>query len=269
MNSTTSINGIQLTYETHGKGTPVVLLHGFPLDAQMWQPQVEALSAGYQVIVPNLRGYGGSTQTEQDGTEGVTMRQYADDIIALLDELSINEPVVLAGFSMGGYVAWQFALNYPERLKALIACDTRVIADPPEAREKRQKMASLMQSAKDTEAATSMLSVMLATSKQQHAPSVAEKVKEMILRQSPLAVAAAQLGMAARPDVTERLKEITCPALVVCGAEDAISPPAEMRGIANALPNASFLEIPNAGHMTTLENPQAVNEAFADFLKGL
>jgi len=266
---TAQINNIQLAYEIHGTGKTIVLLHGFPLDAAMWQPQVEALSADYQVIVPNLRGYGGSTQTEQDGTDGVTMRQYADDIIALLDELSITEPVVLAGFSMGGYIAWQFALNYPQRLKALIACDTRAIADSPEAREKRQKMAALMQSAENTEAATGMLSMLLSAAKHKNDARIAEEVKEMILRQSPLAVAAAQLGMAARPDVTEQLKDIMCPALVVCGSEDAISPPEEMRGIADALPNAQFVEIPKAGHMTTLENPQAVSEAFSAFLGSL
>lgn len=267
--SQATLNGVTLTYEVQGDGTPVVLLHGFPLDLEMWRPQIDSLAGDYHVIAPNLRGYGQapekqSTLAEGDATEGVSMRQYADDVLALLDELGITQPIVLAGFSMGGYIAWQFALNYPDRLKALIACDTRAIADSDEAREKRQKMARLMQSAEDTEAATGMLSMLLSAAKQE--AKISDEVREMILRQNPLAVAASQLGMAGRPDVTERLKEITCPALVVCGASDAISPPEEMRGIADALPNAQFVEIPNAGHMTTLENPKAVNEALQEFL---
>ena len=270
----TELNGITLAYEVHGDGAPVVLLHGFPLDMEMWRLQIDELVKQYQVIAPNLRGFGQtpecqSTLAEGDATEGVSMRQYADDVLALLDELGITEPVVLAGFSMGGYAAWQFALNYPERLKALIACDTRAIADSDEAREKRQKMARLMQSAEDTEAATGMLSMLLSAAKQRHETGIAEQVREMILRQNPLAVAAAQLGMAARPDVTDQLKGIDCPALVLCGENDAISPPEEMRSIAEALPNAEFVEIPAAGHMTTLENPAAVNAAFGEFLSKL
>lgn len=266
------INGVTLKYEFHSGGTPLVLLHGFPLDLEMWRPQIDSLADDYQVIALNLRGYGQtpekqSTLADRDATEGVTMRQYADDVLALLEELGITQPIVLAGFSMGGYVAWQFALNYPQHLKALIACDTRAIADSDEAREKRQKMARLMQSAEDTQEATGMLSMLLSAAKQE--AKVSEEVREMILRQNPLAVAASQLGMAQRPDVTERLKEITCPALVLCGADDAISPPAEMRGIAAALPNAEFVEIPDAGHMTTLENPEAVNAALQEFLKSL
>ncbi|MEQ8212065.1 MAG: alpha/beta hydrolase [Lacipirellulaceae bacterium] len=267
-----TINNITLTYEVQGDGTPVVLLHGFPLDLEMWRPQIDALAADYQVIAPNLRGYGQtpenrSTLADSDATSGVSMRQYTDDVLALLDELGVTEPVVLAGFSMGGYVGWQFALNYPERLKALIACDTRAIADSNEAREKRQKMARLMQSAEDTSEATGMLSMLLSAAKQE--AKVSDDVREMILRQNPLAVSASQLGMAERPDVTDQLKDIACPALVLCGENDAISPPEEMRGIAEALPNAEYVEIPEAGHMTTLENAEAVNEALQQFLKSL
>src|SRR3954470_24210126 len=113
--------GGEVEYRDDGAGPPVVLLHAFPLSQQMWQPQVEALRGEYRVITPGLRGFGGS-----DGFTGTpSVDQMADDVAALLDALHDNEPVVLGGLSMGGYVALAFARRHPGRLRALLLADTR------------------------------------------------------------------------------------------------------------------------------------------------
>src|SRR5436853_6628031 len=110
---------VRLNVVERGRGTPLVLLHGYPLDHSMWRRQIDGLSDICRLIAPDLRGFGGSSVTP--GT--ATMEQMADDLAALLDTLKIDEPVVVCGLSMGGYVAWQFALRHRSRLAKLILCD--------------------------------------------------------------------------------------------------------------------------------------------------
>src|SRR6266436_166768 len=113
--------GGELEFGDAGQGKPVVLLHAFPLSQEMWRLQVEALRGEHRVLTPGLRGFGGS-----DGFSGrPSVDQMADDVAALLDALHVTEPVVLAGLSMGGYVALAFARRHPSRLRALLLADTR------------------------------------------------------------------------------------------------------------------------------------------------
>src|SRR4051794_22408359 len=112
---TLSVNGIDLNVIDRGSGTPLLLVHGFPLDHSIWQGQIDELSTFFRVIAPDLRGFGKSAATT--GTS--SMRQMADDIAGLLDALAVKEPVVFCGLSMGGYVAWQFALSHRQRLAKL------------------------------------------------------------------------------------------------------------------------------------------------------
>src|SRR5689334_1088803 len=96
---------VRLNVVERGRGTPLLLVHGYPLDHSMWRGQIDGLSDVCRVIAPDLRGFGASEVTA--GT--VTMEQMADDAAALLDAQKINDPIVFCGLSMGGYVAWQFA----------------------------------------------------------------------------------------------------------------------------------------------------------------
>ena len=132
-----TIGDVRLNYSEKGRGKPLLLVHGFPLDHTMWARQLDALSSSHRVIAPDLRGFGASSVTA--GT--VTMAQYADDLAGLLGALGIDEPVIFCGLSMGGYVAWQFALRHRPKLAKLILCDTRAVADSPEAAAGRQKTA--------------------------------------------------------------------------------------------------------------------------------
>lgn len=261
-----SVDNLELACHTAGEGTPLLLIHGFPFDHQMWAPQIEALAEVCQVIAPDLRGYGGSTSADRDATDGVDMATYADDLVAILAGLQINEPVILCGFSMGGYILWQLALRYPERVKALILCDTRAVADSEQASAGRLKMAESIGETGVEPVVEGLTPKLLAAETLSQRPEMVEQVQTMIRQASPAAIAASQRGMARRDDVQDKLASFDWPSLVLVGTEDAISPADEMRGIAEALPNGQFYEVPGAGHMTVLENPKAVNEAIKKFV---
>jgi 3-oxoadipate enol-lactonase len=264
-----ALSTVNLAYVDRGKGLPVLLVHGFPLDHTMWNAQIEALADRCRVIAPDLRGFGQSWLGDANPNVGISMERYADDLVELLDALAIHEPIVLTGFSMGGYVAWQFARKHADRLQALVQCDTKAVADSDEARAVRLKMAEQIFEWGSARVAEIMGPKLLAKRTFEVKPQVVAAVRRVVANTSPEAIACAQRGMAARPDMTGLLAGIRVPTLVLVGEEDVISPPAEMRSIAAAIPNSQFVEIPGAGHMTTMENPGAVNTAFLQFIEQL
>ena len=259
---TETVNGVRLAFVDQGSGMPVLLVHGFPLDHSMWNAQIDALARDYRVIAVDLRGFGRS----EAGDEEVTMEEYADDMAGLLDALSIQDRVVFAGLSMGGYVAWQFWRRYQSRVKALILCDTRAAADTPEIAAGRLKMAEHVLAAGPRLLTEAMLPKLFARSTVENRPEVVESLREVMLSSDRRAIAAAARGMAQRPDVTAMLGEINCPSLVIVGRLDAITTAEEMRSVADAMPLASYVEIADSGHMTTMEKPAEVNAAMLDFL---
>lgn len=261
------VPGAQIACEVAGHGIPLVLLHGFPFHRGMWRAQIESLAGECRVIAPDLRGFGESTLAADDIEQGVAMSRYADDVAAVLEDLSVDEPIVLVGFSMGGYAAFQFAFKHPRRLRGLVLCDTRAVADTDEARAGRLKMAEAVLAEGDSKAAEAMLPKLLSAANLAGNGPAAAAVRSMLAAASPHAIAAAQRGMARRDDVRSRLGEIRCPVLGVVGAEDAISPPAEMREIVAAVPQGRLVEIPESGHSTPLEQPAAVSEALREFLR--
>ena len=247
-----------------GSGDPVLFVHGFPLDHTMWIEQLAAFAWSHQVIAPDLRGFGRSTIT----SGCVSMEEMADDCVRVLDALDVTRPITLVGLSMGGYVAWQFARKYPERMAKLVVCDTRSFADSPEGRETRLKMAAHVIEHGPAAVAEAMPAKIFAPAMFQEQPQVVAATKAVIAGTHPQGIAAAQLGMAARPDMTSFLATIRVPTLVVCGEHDAISPPDEMRAIAAKIPQAEFALIAEAGHMAPLERPGEFNRALRRFLAG-
>jgi len=264
MTATASIHGISLAYTDAGRGTSVVLLHGFPLDRSMWDAQVEALAPRFRVIVPDQRGFG-----ESPAPPGpLSMDRLADDVAALLDHLRLRRAVV-CGLSMGGYVAFAFARRHADRLQGLVFCDTKAVADSPEARTGRAEMIELVAAKGLEPVADRMLPRLLAPATLQRRPEVAELVRRMILRAPPDGVRGALQGMADRPDSTPLLPTLRCPALFVVGAQDALSPPEEAGGMCARVPNGRLVVVPDAGHLAPMESPAAVNAALAEFLGGL
>jgi len=262
---TQTVNGAELAYVDAGAGRPVVLVHGFPLDHSMWNAQIDALSEDYRVIAPDLRGFGRSGVSE--GT--VTMQQFADDLAGLLCALQVDEPVVLCGLSMGGYVAWQFWRQHGWRLRGLILCDTRAVSDTPEAAAARREMAQRVLREGPAPLVAQMMPRLFAPSTAQDQPELVESLRGVMLKTDPRGIAAAARGMAERPEMVSQLNQIECPALVIVGELDAISTAEEMRAIARAIPHARLVEIAGCGHMSPLERPAEVSAAMREFLGGL
>jgi pimeloyl-ACP methyl ester carboxylesterase len=259
------VGAVTLSCEVRGVGTTIVLLHGFPLDRRMWDAQIEMLARSFRVIAPDLRGFGQSQIEPADVDSGVGMDHHATDVLAILNALGVTETVVLVGFSMGGYVAFQIALKHPTQVRGLILCDTRAVGDTEDAAAGRLKMANAVLNADSAEPALkAMLPKLLAPETHEQRPEVVAEVREMILRQTPGAIAAAQRGMARREDVRDELKKIRCPVLGIVGTADAISTPKEMREIIDALPDARLEEVAG-GHMTPIENADAVTDAIKVF----
>jgi 3-oxoadipate enol-lactonase len=262
---TVALADVELAVEDRGAGPVLLVVHGFPLDHTMWRGQTDEFSTRYRVLAPDLRGFGASTL----GDGAVTMRRYADDLAELLDRLAVREKIVFCGLSMGGYIAWQFWLKYADRLAALVLCDTRAVADTPQAKAGRAELAARVKSEGPQAAADAMLPKLFGPESQRDNPAAIAEIRAAILRNSPAGIAAALDGMAQRPDAGDLLGGINVPTLVIVGEHDAISIPAEMRTIAARIPGALFEVIPNAGHMSPLENPRDFNAALSRFLAAI
>jgi 3-oxoadipate enol-lactonase len=260
-----SLGSASLNVIDEGSGSPILFVHGFPLDHSMWRGQFSDLSKGFRVLAPDLRGFGTSSPIIGDDTV-VTMTQFADDLAALLTALQVKEPVTLCGLSMGGYIAWQFAARHSDKLARLILCDTKAAADTKEAAEGRYKLAAKVLAEGSQVAAEAMLPKLFFKGSLETPAASVEETRQVILKTAPRTIAAALRGMAVREDFTSRLGALSVPTLVLCGAEDIITPATEMRTMAASIPNAQYVEIPAAGHMAPLEAPEAVNQAVRLFL---
>ncbi|HYH44737.1 MAG TPA: alpha/beta fold hydrolase [Thermoanaerobaculia bacterium] len=244
-----------------GSAPALLLLHGFPFSAAMWEPQVAAFSARCRCLVPDLSGFGESEPT----AEVVRMEDFADDTRALLDHTGVERAVV-CGLSMGGYVALALAAAAPERLSGLVLASSRAAADTPAAAEGRLASARTVLQEGTGGFAPGFLSKAIgaSTAAGQHS-----RIEALVLAAQPGAVAAAQRGMAERPDRRGLLGEIRVPALILAGEEDTLIPPEESRQMAAAIPGSSLVMIPGAGHLANLEQPEAFNQALARFLDAL
>ncbi|WP_055588126.1 alpha/beta fold hydrolase [Streptacidiphilus griseoplanus] len=250
-----------------GTGTPLVLLHAFPLAARMWQRQLAELpgpdGTRARVLAPDLRGFGGAPQ----GDEAPSLDLLADDVARLLDRAGVERAVV-GGLSMGGYVAMAFARRHGDRLSGLLLADTKATPDTGQARDNRERIARAVlardsvQLLLDEQLPHPQLSAVTARER----PEVVRQVRELMAQASPAAVAWAQRAMAARGDSLEVLAQVAVPALVVVGEEDAITPLADARAMTEVLADAELHTIPGAGHLTALEDPAAFNAAARSLL---
>jgi pimeloyl-ACP methyl ester carboxylesterase len=259
---TIRVRDIEMGLIDAGSGLPLLLVHGFPLDHSMWKYQIDHFAPHCRVIAPDLRGFGQTTATA--GT--ATMEQMADDLNVLLDALGVNEKILFCGLSMGGYIGWQFVRKYESRVKALIACDTRAIADTAEQAAGRRQLAERVLREGPAPVAEAMLPKLFAGETRERRPDLVEATREVIMRTSPEGIAAALHGLAERPNVTEALEKIEVASLVIVGEHDAISSPEEMETIADALPNSAWVVVPHAGHLSPLENPDVFNEALREYI---
>jgi len=243
-----------------------VLLHAFPLGANMWEPQMRAIPDGWRLITPDLRGFGGST--ELDSVSASSIADYAEDVADLLGELSV-ERAVIGGLSMGGYAVFALLQSKPDIIEALILADTRAGADSPEARANRRNMLALVDREGPQGVAKEMMPKLLGKTTLETNQTAEATVRRLIKQQSPVAIRGAINRMMHRPDSTALLATIKVPTLVIAGEEDTLTPVQEAEKMAAAIKGSKLVTIPAAGHLSNLEQPDAFNHALSAFLVSL
>lgn len=245
----------------------VVLLHAFPLDKRLWDDVVDAVAeAGWDVVVPDLRGFGESAFGEDGPDDEPSLAWMARDVLGMLDRLSVSSAVVV-GLSLGGYVAMELVRQDASRVAALGLVDTKASADTDEARANRLRVAEqVLEAGSTTALARASLPGLLGTTTQATRPDVVTRVRGWIEEADPAGVAWAQRAMAARPDSHRDLAALAVPALVLWGEEDALSGREEQDSMVEALRDARFVVVPGCGHLSAVEAPEAVATALVDFL---
>jgi pimeloyl-ACP methyl ester carboxylesterase len=244
----------------------LVLLHAFPIGANLWEPQMRSIPPGWRLITPDLRGFGGSM--ELDSLSALSMTDYADDVADLIDELGIKRAVI-GGCSMGGYAALAMYASRPDLFEGLVLANSRSGADSPEARANRRSMLALVDREGPQGVARDMMPKLLGKTTREEKPDVEATVRRLIKGQSPAGIRSAIHRMMHRVDSGPLLPQIMVPTLVITGDEDEIIPVEESRRMAGAIPGATLVIVPRAGHLANLEQPDAFNAALSTFLAAL
>lgn len=243
----------KLSFTDQGQGDVCLLVHAFPFDGRMWEAQAAALAETHRVIVPDLRGFGQSTGLPP----ARSLDDHADDLDELLASLNVENAAV-AGLSMGGYISFALLRRHPSRLRALVLADTRAIADSPEMKANRDAHIELVRSQGAPALMQKLRPSLLAENAREDAVA---KALAMGGSQTPEGVADALAAMRDRPDSRSLLPTLRIPVSLIVGEHDAISPVAEMKEIADAIPGARFTVIQGAGHLANLEAPAAFDAA--------
>jgi 3-oxoadipate enol-lactonase len=256
------IRELKLAYFEAGRGIPLVLIHGFPLNHRLWEQQFAALTETARLIAPDLPGHG-----ESDSRSGpYWMEQVAQDVNDLLDVLEIKVPVVLCGLSLGGYMLGQFYERYGNQLAGLIFTATRASGDSPEAKLNRDRLVSIAREAGVNALVEAVLPKFLAPKTYQTRPELVEQVRGIMQAASLDGVVGDLLGMRARPDTFDMIRKIRLPTLVIHGTEDQLIPVSEGELIRDTIPGARMVTIPEAGHLPNLEQPELFNLAVREFI---
>lgn len=257
------VAGVPVHWREAGHGDLVLFVHGFPFHGGMWQAQLDALPSGWRGVAPDLRGFAETPVGAFRGTYGMDL--LADDLAGLIEALGAERAVV-CGLSMGGYVALALWRRHPQVVRALVLSDTRAGADTEEARERRGTDAARARREGVAWLVEGMLPKLLSERTRREQPETVAALRQVMEAVTPETVALALEAMADRPDSAPLLAGIDVPALLVAGAEDAITPPAELEAMAAALPDARLVIIDGAGHVPPLERPDAFSAALTAFL---
>lgn len=258
---TARVGSRTVRYLEAGAGWPAVLLHAFPLSADMWRPQLERVPDGWRLLAPDLRGFG------PDAAGGAqTLEEMGTDVLEWLDALQVDSAAI-GGLSMGGYLALALYRMRPERFQRLVLANTRAAADSPEGREGRDRMLALVRASGPAAVADQMLPKLLGATSLRSRPDLPPLVRRMIEANRTEGIAGAIQAMKDRADSTALLPRITCPVLVIAGVEDTLIPIAESEHMQGAAPRAQLVKLAGAGHLSNLETPDAFSRALEDFLR--
>jgi 3-oxoadipate enol-lactonase len=259
-----NINGLRINYTEVGNpsGLPVIFIHGFPFSSVMWTPQMKTISSNYRAVTYDVRGHG-----ESDYGDGQYLIEiFVDDLIALLDFLKI-EKAILVGLSMGGYIALRAVERNPERVLGLVLCDTKSAPDSNDVKIRRARQIQIIKASGIHRFADDFLKSIFSESTFLRLPNIIEMIKYVILKTSPLSLASTLIALAARTDTTSALPSINVPTLILVGEKDTLTTTKDAEEMKNKIPNSVYHIIPDAAHMSNLENTAVFNKHLFEFLK--
>jgi pimeloyl-ACP methyl ester carboxylesterase len=256
----TQVNGITVGYDDRGTGLPIVFLHAFPLNRTMWAQQQAALGQRFRTISIDLRGHG-----ESDAPFWrYSLEQYALDVKEVLARLGIAR-ALFVGLSMGGYLEFTLYRLYPELILGLVFADTRAEADKPEQTQWRFNLAQQTGAIGPAAVIADMLPKLLAPKTYERDPDLVERVRSIQAAAPVPGIIGDLMAMAERPDSTDLLSSIRIPTLVIVGHDDVLTTPADAERIAKGISGAKLVIIPDAGHLSNMEQPDLFNRAVEEF----
>jgi 3-oxoadipate enol-lactonase len=256
-----SSDDAEIFYEVLGSGPPIVLLHPFPANHDLWKPAAQALVTRYRIILPDLRGHGDSGV----GEGPATMEKHAADLARVLDHEGIGR-ATFAGVSIGGYVLFEFWRKFRPRVEALILCNTKAQADTSEARAGRLQAAADVRERGTEPFFESLVPKLIGKTTLSTRPDLVEGALRMMRKMSAEDVALVQKGMAERSDSVETLKGINVPTLIVTGDEDIFTGVSEAELMQRNIPGSQMKVIAKAGHYSPWEQPEEVGKLLRQFL---
>jgi 3-oxoadipate enol-lactonase len=258
----TQVNGVSIGYEDQGTGPPIVFLHAFPLNRRMWSHQEAVLRRQFRTVSIDLRGLG-----ESDAPFWrYSMEQYVRDVKGVLAFLEI-ENALFVGLSLGGYLEFALYRMHPELMRGLVLADTRAEADKAEQIQWRFNLAQRTATQGASAVTAEMLPKLLAPARYDRDPELAAKVKAMLEAAPVPGIIGALMAMAERADSSDLLPAISIPTLVIVGADDVLTTTADAERMANGVRGAELVVIPEAGHLSNLEQPEQFTAAVARFAK--
>jgi len=263
-----TVDGRATRYLEAGKGRPLILLHAFPLSADMWLSQLGYVPDGWRFIAPDLRGFGSSRNDASSRRELnalLGMDDYAGDILGLMNALSI-ETAVIGGLSMGGYVTFALFRRAPERFAGVILADTKAQADTPDGLAGRRAMLETLRTKGVKAVVDALLPKVVGETTHRERPQVFADTRRLMEANQSDAIDAALHALMARPDSTPDLGRIRCPALVIVGQEDTVTPAADAELLARSIPGTELVVLPRVGHLSNLEAPGDFSSALRRFL---
>lgn len=256
--------GVRLSVRiSSGAGVPVLMLHAFPLSGALWRYQLEDLGSRHRLIAPDLKGFGASDAPEDP--KAYSLASYARELGALLDELGCDE-VVVAGLSMGGYIAFELLRQTPERVAGLVLADTRAEPDDEQGRARRRQQQERARAEGLAALAREYSVALLSERTRTEQPELVDEVIAWIERTPPAGFVGGLQAIMDRPDSSADLAATKVPALIVVGEHDALTPPHHARTMHELISGSELIVVPGAGHLSALENPGIFNEALAAFL---
>ncbi|MDP2176350.1 MAG: alpha/beta hydrolase [Bacteroidota bacterium] len=260
-----TLNDFELSYDDIGEGmVPIIFLHGYPFDKNMWQGQLDFLKESFRLIACDIRGFGQS----KDEVSPLSIDKFANDLLLFMDKLSI-EKAIICGLSMGGFIALNAIKRFPDRFVSLVLCDTQCIADSSEVKAKRYQIIKEIDIDGAEKFNEGFIKSVFCKDSFENKTELVDQLRNVVFANSEHIIKQGLVALAERFETCSSLNEISIPTLIICGREDEVTPLAQSEMMNASIDLAKLRVIENAGHVSNLEQPEIFNKHLLNFLKTL